>query len=329
MLCSMYFMNSLMLVYITKSVNCVETTASAITSTEYESNTDEADESVDVGPVQMTEQIMQHNISIVDIPDVDDSTMPLEAKEVIKDVAYFIRSHKFQDYDRRYYKNIGEVPTRLYEKFPNPTLRAVHWEVRKHCEASFVECLKYLGRIIKLTGLRREDDTVTIMKEQKWSLANNNEQVLAAQKECEAAQKHDNLTMHPFQGPIERFQWRTSVSYYMCWYTMMGVQELANFGESCDNFANCLDEYGPNNKDPRADDAKPFACALYSFCPDPCCPMKHIWHMNDCFRSKLNPCYAVNFAGASKIISNVLSLPRLPFRRMNQQTNANNRSLLA
>lgn len=119
-------------------------------------------------------------------------------------------------------------------------------------------------------------------------------------KKEEKKKKYENSIDFSFHFP-ERFQWRTSVSYYMCWYTMMGVQELANFGESCDNFANCLDEYGPSNKDPRADDAKPFACALYSFCPDHCCPMKHIWHMRDCFQSKQNPCYAVNFPGTLRI----------------------------
>lgn len=59
------------------------------------------DDNNDIDPVPMTEQIMQHNISIVDIPDVDDDVIPSpepnwDAKEVIKDVAYFIRAHKFQ-----------------------------------------------------------------------------------------------------------------------------------------------------------------------------------------------------------------------------------------
>ncbi|KAI4482767.1 hypothetical protein M0804_008620 [Polistes exclamans] len=307
--------NSLIILLIVKRVDQVESVTTIIISTTEIEFENEKEDNIEIGPIPTTEEIMQHNISIVDIPDVDDvSSSPeanWDAKEVIKDVAYFIRAHKFKDYDRRYYKSIEEVRSHLYEEFPNPTLRSVHWEVRKYCDASFVECLKYLGRIIKLTGLRRKDDTVTVMKEQKWSLANNTEQILAVQRDCVETQRHDNQTMHPFQGPIgkkdiensidllfhfsERFQWRSSVSYYMCWYTMMGVQELANFGESCDNFANCLDEYGPNNKDPRADDAKPFACALYSFCPDHCCPMKHIWHMKDCFQSMRNPCYAVNF----------------------------------
>lgn len=83
----------------------------------------------------------------------------------------------------------------------------------------------------------------------------------------------------------------------MCWYTMLGTPELALFGEPCDNHANCLDVYGVNNKDPRADDSKPFACAMYSFCPDHCCPMKHIWYHRDCFQSQENPCYHANKPG--------------------------------
>ncbi|KMQ98439.1 hypothetical protein RF55_1196 [Lasius niger] len=83
----------------------------------------------------------------------------------------------------------------------------------------------------------------------------------------------------------------------MCWYTM-SVPDFATFGEPCDNHANCLDEYGIHNKDPRADDTKPYACALYSFCPDHCCPMKHIRYMKDCFQSQRNPCYAENQPGA-------------------------------
>lgn len=93
----------------------------------------------------------------------------------------------------------------------------------------------------------------------------------------------------------ERFQWRTTVSYYMCWYTMLGVPELSIFGEPCDNHANC--EMQPTG-DPRADDTEPYACALYSFCPDHCCPMKRIGDMTDCHQSEANPCYAGNEPGA-------------------------------
>ncbi|XP_043511779.1 uncharacterized protein LOC122529581 [Frieseomelitta varia] len=253
----------------------------------------------EIEAVPMTEQVMNPNIKITDVPDVDEASEEWDAdwdkNKVIRDVAYYIRAHKFRDYDRRYYKRLEDSPSRLYEEFPKPPLKSLHWEVRRYCDASFVECLKYLETIIKSTALKREDDTVTIVKEQKWNLADNAKQIQAAQKDCQAAQRRDDLTMPPFQGPIERFQWRTTVSYYMCWYTMLGVPELSIFGESCDNYANCqVESPGAGNEDSRADDTIPYACALYSFCPDHCCPMKHIRDMTDCHQSQDNPCYAGN-----------------------------------
>lgn len=168
--------------------------------------TGETDE-VEMPKVALTEQVMDLNISVSDVPDVDPeltgvSVSDLDKNRIIRDVAYFIRAHKFHDYDRRYHKRAEEATGRLYEEFPSPELRSPHWEVREHCDASFVECLKYLAGIIKLTALRREDDTVTVMREQEWSPANNSEQILAAQRDCQMAQRQDNLTMVPFQGPI-------------------------------------------------------------------------------------------------------------------------------
>lgn len=167
--------------------------------------TKEKDE-VEMPIVPLTEQVMDVNIQVSDIPVVDKSTiMPdssWDKSTVIRDVAYFLRAHKFHDYDRRYFKNPYEATSKLYEEFPTPGLRSLHWEVRKYCDASFVECLKYLERIIKLTSLRREEDTITAMREQKWNLANNSEQILAVQRDCQMAQRQDNLTMIPFQGPI-------------------------------------------------------------------------------------------------------------------------------
>ncbi|KOC59946.1 hypothetical protein WH47_09127 [Habropoda laboriosa] len=157
----------------------------------------------------MTEQVMDPNIKITDVPDVEEATEDWDANwdknKVIRDVAYYIRAHKFQDYDRRYYRKLEDATSRLYEEFPKPPLRSLHWEVRRHCDASFVECLKYLERIITLTGLKREDDTVTIVKEQEWNLANNAKQIQAARKDCQASQKRDDLTALPFQGPIGKY----------------------------------------------------------------------------------------------------------------------------
>lgn len=98
-------------------------------------------------------------------------------------------------------------------------------------------------------------------------------------------------------GPLERFQWRVTASYFMCWYTMKLTPELKQLSDHCDNFAYCLDEiYGEHNRDIRADDSQPFLCALYSFCPDPCCPTKHVTGMEECWDSNENPCHG-NAAG--------------------------------
>lgn len=193
-------------------VSSTRTTTTALSSPTIEpitefTVTDGTTETDDEMPrVPLTEQVMDASIRVSDLPDVDGSTdateLAWDRKRVIRDAAYFIRAHKFHDYDRRYYKSAEEATSRLYEEFPRPGLRSLHWEVRKHCDASFIECLKYLERIIKLTALRREDDTVTVMREQKWSPANNTEQVLAVQRDCQIAQRRDNLTMVPFQGPI-------------------------------------------------------------------------------------------------------------------------------
>lgn len=183
------------------------TIGSTVESIVTDSGTTEETDEVEMPKVPLTEQVMDPNISVSDVPDVDPelTDVPdsrLDKNRIIRDIAYFIRAHKFHDYDRRYHKSVEEATSRLYEEFPRPGLRSLHWEVRKHCGASFVECLRYLEAIIKLTTLRREDDTVTVMREQKWSLTNNSEQILAAQRDCQMAQRQDNLTMVPFQGPI-------------------------------------------------------------------------------------------------------------------------------
>lgn len=55
---------------------------------------------------------------------------------------------------------------------------------------------------------------------------------------------------------------------YMCWYTMNGIPYLAHLLH-CDSSA-------PNHTRPDGDPREnsygdPFSCALYSFCPNPCC----------------------------------------------------------
>ena len=163
-------------------------------------------EEEDIGPVPTTEQIMDPKIRLGNSVDNEDEeeAESWDKNLAVRDVAYFLRAHKFQDFDRRYYQNISNVPKRLYEEFPKPTLKALHWEVHQECDVGFAHCLKYLHRITKLAALKREDDTVTIMMQNNWSLTNNTQQISVVQSECKAAKKRDAMTVVPFEGPIGR-----------------------------------------------------------------------------------------------------------------------------
>ncbi|KAF2881347.1 hypothetical protein ILUMI_24826 [Ignelater luminosus] len=218
--------------------------------------------------------------------------------DALKDIAYYLRAHKFNEYDRRYEADAETAAKEYFKIFPKPPLRSLHWEVHKFCEVSFMICIEYLSQRVKATALKRADDTAVVIQEQQWDSEQNSKQIDAVERECRIMLKTDNTIADPFQGPIERFQWRTTASYYMCWYTMKEIPQLKQLKENCDNVAYCLDpKYGVHNFDPRADDGVPYACALYSFCPDPCCPYKHLNSLEECWESPDNPCFVGNSAG--------------------------------
>lgn len=221
--------------------------------------------------------------------------------ETIRDIGYYLRAYKFKEYDRRYNEKPPEILGQYFSEFPKPPLRSLHWEVNKYCDVSFYQCIKYLGSKIQNVVLRREDDPVYVSKIMNWSLTNNSKEIMAIDMDCKNLSRTAFWDAAPFEGPLERFQWRTTASYFMCWYSMKDEPSLMHFNESCDNFAECLsEEFGFSNNDPRANDSNPFSCALYSFCPDPCCPVKHIKDYKECFASNVNPCFVENKEAPTK-----------------------------
>ncbi|GJQ83488.1 hypothetical protein Trydic_g19280 [Trypoxylus dichotomus] len=219
--------------------------------------------------------------------------------DTIKDIAYYLRSHKFNEFDRRYEIKTENAPREYYGKFPKPSLKSLHWEVQEFCEPSFLSCMKYMKRKLKEVGLKRQDDTAVVMTEQNWTREENWQMIKEVDNECVKMREKDDKLADPFQGPIERFQWRTTASYYLCWYTMNEVPDLEHINEECDNFAYCFDyTYGERNRDYRANDEEPFACARYSFCPDPCCPaIRHTTNHIECDNNPWNPCFETNSEG--------------------------------
>lgn len=236
-----------------------------------------------------------------DIQEITTFQIPDEkwVAEAVRDIAYYLRHYKFNEWDRRYYsKKPKDELIGFYNNFPVPSLRTLHWKVYENCKNNFFKCLVYLHNVIESSPMSREDDTAVIINE---NIIPMNESLLQnIDNECHKSVSNAENSGLPFDGPIEKFQWGTTASYYMCWYTMLELPAMSMIGELCDNYASCLDPtFRHQNKDPRADDRVPFACATYSFCPDPCCPKRHIKDFMECYKNKENPCLIENLDGDS------------------------------
>ncbi|XP_072944511.1 uncharacterized protein [Epargyreus clarus] len=239
------------------------------------------------------------------IQEVLDSTFHVPGDKwtttAIKDIAYYLRDHKFNEWDRRYYQEKpAENFVGFFRLFPTPPLRSLHWEVKANCHVDFYNCINYLHSIIETAPYLRVEDTAVLINANLNEL--NEPTIKNFNHDCKEKHNYANKIGLPFDDPVEKFQWRTSASYFMCWYTMLGIPALSMIGESCDNFANCLGQnLRSHNHDPRADDKFSFACALYSFCPDPCCPIKHIESNLQCRDDDRNVCFTENSEGNSSV----------------------------
>ncbi|XP_072392019.1 uncharacterized protein [Diabrotica undecimpunctata] len=180
--------------------------------------------------------------------------------EKLQNIAYYLRNYKFNEYDRRYETDPANASRPYYKFFPKPPLRSLHWEVHQFCEPSFRDCVEYLSKKLQYVALRRSDDTTVVMLEQRWSWRKNEQQIVQVDAECLRNKRLDDTIADPFEGPLERYQWRVTASYYMCWYTLLKTPEMRRLYEKCDNFASCLDyDYGPRNDDDRVEDWRPFS----------------------------------------------------------------------
>lgn len=86
-------------------------------------------------------------------PNHNSSTTPPWLKDALKDIAYYLRAHKFNEYDRRYETQSEKAPRQYFQGFPRPPLRSLHWEVHKNCPDSFLDCVKvYIFCIMSVKG---------------------------------------------------------------------------------------------------------------------------------------------------------------------------------
>lgn len=77
-----------------------------------------------------------------------------------------------------------------------------------------------------------------------------------------------------------------SVSRCLIELIFQNITLLSRFSESCDDIGECHNDDKLN--DFRAINNVPYQCALYSFCPDQCCPLRQAAHPTEC--QEVNPC---------------------------------------
>ncbi|KAJ3666005.1 hypothetical protein Zmor_001465 [Zophobas morio] len=147
----------------------------------------------------------------------DNTTAPLWLAEALRDIAYYLRAHKFNEYDRRYEPDAKLARREYYRSFPRPPLRSLHWEVHKYCDESLIECANYLRKRVKNTGLKRIDDTAAVIHEQQWNVRNNSKQIEIVNQDCIKMKEADDIQANPFEGRdgVETEQ-TTSVKWQDC-----------------------------------------------------------------------------------------------------------------
>ncbi|VDP15176.1 unnamed protein product [Soboliphyme baturini] len=199
-------------------------------------------------------------------------------------IAFYMRLYKLYTMDTR-----TATPIPL-SSFPQPPLSALYENIAKPCRQGFLTCIKALySKIITAdffdSGFFVSGRNVTL-----WRRVDN---------------LPDINYYRPFANADEYFEFSTTASYFLCWYTMLGLPVLRHLpycGYSDKWFIGFNDYFAAyvthkllltermkvtaviDELDP-----EPFRCARLSFCPDPCCSRKKLVQP-ECAKDPLNIC---------------------------------------
>lgn len=58
------------------------------------------------------------------------------------------------------------------------------------------------------------------MRQMNWTAEKHGGYIRMVNDECLRLKTLDWTKPEPFRGPLDRFRWRVTASYFMCWYTM-------------------------------------------------------------------------------------------------------------
>uniref|UniRef100_A0A5S6QV94 EGF-like domain-containing protein n=1 Tax=Trichuris muris TaxID=70415 RepID=A0A5S6QV94_TRIMR len=207
-------------------------------------------------------------------------------------VAFFVRQFRKHAKDTR---NNSSIPL---DRFPMPPLERMHFMLEPHCRRSFFACVKVINAIVDLTFY-------------------GNPQVYAEKKTLTKWRKlsgmHQSILLKPFIDMDEYFKFGMTASYFMCWMTLLQLPLLKHLP-----YCNVKDRWfvgytkefytytsGIFARNVTMDkklfavdylDQEPFRCALYSFCPDPCCHRIHLIQPN-CSQDDRNQCKKQGMTG--------------------------------
>ncbi|OWF54047.1 uncharacterized protein LOC110445635 isoform X1 [Mizuhopecten yessoensis] len=204
------------------------------------------------------------NAVIRNTPEMD-KLFPNRMKDNLLVVGLYLAAHKYFEVDRRYTFSTTKYEDRKFFKhFPIPRLKKLHPTVERECNKGAFECITHIYKTALVSG----------------SLASK--KILTEHKNL----KKGSIPLeYPFDSALEQFQYRTTASYFMCWYTELGddllafedekgcyfnlvgiVQEAVD-GKGIYDIRSEILKYEASLKEKRV---SPHTCPYLWFCPDPC-----------------------------------------------------------
>ncbi|KRY65385.1 Epidermal growth factor-like protein 6, partial [Trichinella pseudospiralis] len=204
--------------------------------------------------------------------------------------AFYIRIFKIHGKDTR--REVKPVPL---SSFPDPPLMHVHPVLQDPCTTSFFACVATIAKAF---------DHSQFANPEMFTKAHSSE----SKRWQEVDQLDDSSYFPPMADMDDYFVFGTSAMYFMCWMTMLQLPLLRHlpYCSYTDKWFIGFNKHFysyiyPNikiNSTYLIDflDEEPFRCALFSFCPDPCCERRSV-HQSSCDHDPLNYCTKQGLSG--------------------------------
>ncbi|KRZ87680.1 Nephronectin [Trichinella sp. T8] len=204
--------------------------------------------------------------------------------------AFYIRIFKIHGKDTR--REVKPIPL---SSFPDPPLMHVHPVLQDPCTTSFFACVATIAKAFDHSQFANPE-----MFTEAHSSKSNYWQ--------EVHQLDDTSYFPPMADMDDYFVFGTSAMYFMCWMTMLQLPLLRHlpycsytdkwFIGFNKHFYSYIEPSVKVNSTYLIDflDEEPFRCALFSFCPDPCCERRSVYQPS-CDHDQLNYCTKQGLSG--------------------------------